>query len=1554
MFGKKNGLDSSFGKKTYRVNDLSNVQFTPPKGKDKDKESIDEETKPEDVPSISFFTLYRFADRKDKIFIVIAVICSIICGCSTPINTILFADLLQAMVVYGFSLMQGIDGGDDLMAAVRHFAIWNSVVGVGIVALTYGATVLMNMAAYNQVYRLRQAYLKAALNQDFAYFDLHQTGDFASKMTSDVIKVEDGIGEKLATFIFFQTAFVSSVIMALIKGWKLALFCLITFPATMILVGVSGLIAARLSKKEAVAAGKAGSIAEEVLSSIRTVYAFSGHIKEIERYQGHVEEIRKINIKKGFFVGLSMGMLFFCIFASYALSFWFGYRLIRDEPENYDVSTMMAVFFGVMMGSMNFGVSSTLMEVFGIAKGAGAQIFYLLDNQPTINPQLNEGIVPHTIEGNIELKNVVFNYPSRPDVPILKGVNISVKKGQSVALVGHSGCGKSTIIQLISRYYDVIDGSVSVDGHDVRSLSVRWLRAQVGLVGQEPVLFNTTVRENIRYGREDASNEDIEAAARQANAHQFIMKLPKVLAPHFFNTTVRKNVRYGREDASNEDIEAAARQANAHEFIMKLPKSALVGQEPVLFNTTVRENIRYGREDASNEDIEAAARQANAHQFIMKLPKVFKNTEQISASQTNICFTVAPHFFNTTVRKNVRYGREDASNEDIEAAARQANAHEFIMKLPKVWMLPNTSVTARHYYSSALVGQEPVLFNTTVRENIRYGREDASNEDIEAAARQANAHQFIMKLPKKLSRKSALVGQEPVLFNTTVRENIRYGREDASNEDIEAAARQANAHQFIMKLPKGYDTLVGERGASLSGGQKQRIAIARALVRNPRILLLDEATSALDLTSEAKVQKALDKAQEGRTTIVVAHRLTTIRNVDVIYVFKSGEVVEVGNHEELMKLKGHYYDMTKHKYLKIDFTNICVGIEPTTLGVEGRDGDRLTRELSVRSEKDDDEEIFQSNEDDHDENKEIEEIPFWQIIKLNKPEWKSATFASVAALFSGVAMPVLAVILGDFIGSLSLGDPDEIMAEVRRYALIFVGVGVFSGIMNFIQVFFYAIAGEYLTERLRNMMFQKLLTQEVGFYDDKNNSTGALCAKLAGESAAVQGATGQRVGTVLNAAGTLTFALILSMIYEWRVGLVALTFVPLLAAILIKQGRMVTAESHGTAKTMEQSSKVAVEAVANVRTVASLGREQQFLEEYALLLTPALQLARRAAHIRAIVFGLSRGLFNFVYAAAMYYGTTLIVSEGISYDVIFKSAQALLMATSSASNAFAFGPNFQKGTRAAGRVIVLLNRQSKVTDPAQPAVENFKGSGEASLQAVHFRYPTRRNIPVLRGLDLEVERGKTIALVGASGCGKSTVIQLLERYYDPDAGIVAQDGIPLKKLRLVDARRAIGFVQQEPILFDRTIGENIAYGDNLRKPSMDEIVEVAKQANIHNFILSLPLGYDTNIGSKGTQLSGGQKQRVAIARALIRRPQMLLLDEATSALDTESEKVVQEALDRAKEGRTCVMIAHRLSTVRDADAICVVHEGTVAEKGTHHELIQQKGLYYNLNRATYS
>ncbi|XP_063892019.1 ATP-dependent translocase ABCB1 isoform X1 [Helicoverpa armigera] len=1199
---------------------------------------------------------YRFSSKLDKFMIATSIIASFVAGITLPYAITLVANVFQNMITYDKAVQAGTQDAEAFLLSMHYFGVKYSLIGVLLFFCAYLGSAFMNITAINQVYKIREEYLKAALNQDFAYFDCHQTGDFASKMAEDVIKLEEGIGDKLSAFVYSVTTAIGCILMAMLKGWKLALLCLTTTPITFTLVGLTGRIADRLYKQEALETGRASAIAQEVLSSIRTVYSFNGQQKELERYKIPLAAAKKIHIKKEFFTGLSMGFLFFCIFCSYALSFYFGIYLMINDPENYNADVMFSVFFGVMTALGNLGMVGSLVRSFGLARGAGAQIFHLLQNEPTINPLLDRGLKPFAPVGTIELKNVVFHYPSRPDVPILKGVSLTVQRGQSVALVGHSGCGKSTIIQLISRYYDVISGSVCVDNIDVRDLSVQWLRAQIGLVRQEPVLFNNTVREN-----------------------------------------------------------------------------------------------------------------------------------------------------------------------------------------------------------------------------------------------------------------------------------IRFGREDATDADIKEAAKEANAHVFITKLPKGYDTLVGERGASLSGGQKQRIAIARALIRNPRVLLLDEATSALDTASEAKVQLALDKAAEGRTTVIVAHRLSTIRHVGLIYVMDDGQVVESGTHEDLMANKGHYYEMVnlqepEHVVATEDHT--LVRSESSASDNEGAEASTLVEE---------DEEVKRSR------------MSFWRLIAMKSQEWRWLAVGTVCSIVIGFSMPLFIVVFGDLFGSMSDPDPNKLMEKVKKVSLMCICIGLVMGTSNLIEAVSFGVAGAHMTERLRSRMFEHLLRQHVAFYDERRNSTGALCAKLSAEAAYVQGASGQRIGICLQGFGAIGLALVLAMLFEYRVGLVALCFLPLIAFVVYQQVKAVSQESFGNAKSLENSTKVAIEAVSNIRTVVCLGQERLFVREYVRQLAPALKDAKKAAHCRGLVNGLSRSIFNFINATALTYGGSLIVAEGVPYENILVTTQSLQMASGQAQNAFTFAPEFQKGVSAASRIVALLETKPQICDPATPVITPFRPKGEASLHDVQFRYPSRPGVQVLRGLDLKVERGKTIALVGHSGCGKSTVIQLLQRYYDPDAGEVCLDGLPLPGLLLSEARSGFGLVSQEPVLFDYSIAENIAYGDYERGPTHEEIVQAAKQANIHNFIVSLPQGYETNIGAKGMQLSGGQKQRVAIARALIRHPKILLLDEATSALDTESEKVVQEALDAAKAGRTCVTIAHRLSTVRDADLICVIAKGRVAEAGTHHQLLEAKGLYYDLH-----
>lgn len=1229
----------------------------------KDKSKLDAkfvDAEEEAITNSSFIGLYRFSTRCDKFLLFIGVINALVSGALQPLNNILFGDLIQEIVNYAI----GLSSAEIMMEAIRYFALWNTVIGIGIFITSYIAAETFNYTAIKQILRVRSNYVEKLLNKDVPWFDVHQSGDFASRMADDLSKFEDGIGEKVPLFLILQATFVASLVIALTRGWELALICLTSLPLSLIAVGLIFFLSTKLSKNELDAYASAGSIAEEVLTSIRTVVAFGGQLLEKKRYDDNLDIAKKNNIKRSFFEALGFAVLWFFIYASYGLAFWYGVGLVlSDDPRysSYNAGNMITVFFSVMAGSMSFGVASPFIEAFSMAKAAGGKVFHIIDGLPKINLSKNNGEKLPQVRGNIKFQDVNFHYPSRKDVPILQGINIEINPGETVALVGSSGCGKSTVLQLIQRFYDPLSGKVFIDGKDLRDLDLTWYRKNIGVVSQEPILFDTTIEENIRYG----------------------------------------------------------------------------------------------------------------------------NTE-------------------------------------------------------------------------------------------------------------------------------------------------------ATEKDIIEASMMANAHGFIKKLPSGYKTLVGERGAQLSGGQKQRIAIARALVRNPAILLLDEATSALDTNSEAKVQAALDKASQNRTTIIVAHRLSTIRGANKIFVVSNGKVVEEGTHEQLLKLGGHYFTLvTTQVQGNEEFKNTNYGDEKSTLLDDFKDD--TEEEIIVN---------VANNEADSDSF--VKKASLWSIVKLNSPEWFLLFLGSLGAALMGFSMPIFAILFGNIVQVFDNPDHDYVRSETDKYSLYFVLAGVLAMVATFLQMYMFGRAGQKLTYRIRSRMFQAMLKQEMGYFDRKENGVGALCAQLSNEAAQVQGATGQRIGAIVNSASTLFLAVGLAMYYQWKLGLVALSFFPLIVIATFLQRRQMAGENEAYRKSLERSTKIAVEGVGNIRTVVSLGCEKIFYNLYIDELAPHIKTSLRATHSRSLVLGFSRAIILFAFSACLYYGGFLIRDDRVPYGDVMKVAQALIMGTVSIANSLAFTPNLEKGLIAAKKVMTLINRIPRVDD-AMGAIAKEKADGNITYSDIYFHYPTRENIQVLKGLDLSVLQGKTVALVGPSGCGKSTIVQLIERFYDPKSGTVSLDDQNIKSITLASLRSHLGIVSQEPNLFSRTIGENIAYGDTAREVSMAEIMEAATNANIHNFITQLPLGYNTQLGEKGTQLSGGQKQRIAIARALIRNPKVLLLDEATSALDVESEKIVQEALDNAKQGRTCITIAHRLTTIQDADLICVISEGKVAEQGTHKELIQKRGLYFGLH-----
>lgn len=517
------------------------------------------------------------------------------------------------------------------------------------------------------------------------------------------------------------------------------------------------------------------------------------------------------------------------------------------------------------------------------------------------------------------------------------------------------------------------------------------------------------------------------------------------------------------------------------------------------------------------------------------------------------------------------------------------------------------------------------------------------------------------------------------------------------------------------------------------------------------------------------------------------------------------------------------------------------------------------------------------------------------------------------------------------------------------YILLFIGLGIVILIATFLQSFLFAVSGEALTKRLRSKAFHTLLCQEVAYFDNPKNNTGALCTRLATEASAVQGATGIRIGTTFQNLASLGTGIIISFVFSWQLTLLILGFVPFMVAGGFLQSRLMTGFASKDKEMFEDAGKITVESIQNIRTVVQLTKEDYFYEEYCRLINVPYRSSVRRGHLLGIFFALTNSVMFFSLAALFRLGAFLVAQGSITFEDVLLCFNCIIFGAQSVGQTASMAPDYTKAVDAAEKILELLNRKPTINNRSSDGEEIANFQGELEFDGVHFIYPNRPESIILRNFKLKIKAGQQVALVGASGCGKSTTIQLIERFYDANVGQLYADSKDIRSLNLQWYRSQLGLVSQEPILFDMSIRENIAYGDNSREDiPIEEIIEAAKSANIHNFIQTLPNGYETNCGAKGTQLSGGQKQRIAIARALIRNPKILLLDEATSALDSESEKIVQEALDRAQQNRTSITIAHRLSTIQNADVICVLHNGVVVESGTHQELLALRGRYYRL------
>ncbi|KAL9157709.1 hypothetical protein ABFS82_08G021900 [Erythranthe guttata] len=805
-----------------------------------------------------------------------------------------------------------------------------------------------------------------------------------------------------------------------------------------------------------------------------------------------------------------------------------------------------------------------------------------------------------------------------------------------------------------------------------------------------------------------------------------------------------------------------------------------------------------------------------------------------------------------------------------------------------------------------------------------------------------------------LRSQMGLVNQEPALFATTILENILYGKPDATMSEVEAASSAANAHSFITLLPNGYNTQVGERGVQLSGGQKQRIAIARAMLKDPKILLLDEATSALDAGSESIVQEALDRLMIGRTTVVVAHRLSTIRNVDSIAVIQQGQVVETGTHEELIAKAAAYANLIRFQEMvgNRDFSNPStrrtrssrLSHSLSTKSLSLRSGS--LRNLSYSYSTGADGRIEMVSNAETERKNPAPSGYFCRLLTLNAPEWPYSIMGAVGSVLSGFIGPTFAIVMSNMIEVFYYQNPADMERKTKEYVFIYIGAGIYAVIAYLIQHYFFSIMGENLTTRVRRMMLAAILRNEVGWFDEEENNSSLLANRLATDAADVKSAIAERISVILQNMTSLLTSFIVAFIVEWRVSLLILATFPLLVLANFAQQLSLKGFAGDTAKAHAKTSMIAGEGVSNIRTVAAFSAQEKILSLFSNELRLPQKQSLRRSQCSGLLFGLSQLALYASEALILWYGSHL-VSKGVStFSKVIKVFVVLVITANSVAETVSLAPEIIRGGEAVGSVFSILDRPTRI-DPDDTEAETVESiRGEIELRHVDFAYPSRPDVMVFKDFSLRIRAGHSQALVGASGSGKSSVIALIERFYDPLSGKVMVDGKDIRRLNLKSLRRRIGLVQQEPALFAASIFENIAYGKD-GAATEAEVIEAARAANVHTFVSGLPEGYKTPVGERGVQLSGGQKQRIAIARAVLKDPSILLLDEATSALDAESECVLQEALERLMRGRTTVLVAHRLSTIRGVHSIGVVQDGRIVEQGSHNELIGRPESAYS-------
>ncbi|MBF0277211.1 MAG: ABC transporter ATP-binding protein [SAR324 cluster bacterium] len=776
-----------------------------------------------------------------------------------------------------------------------------------------------------------------------------------------------------------------------------------------------------------------------------------------------------------------------------------------------------------------------------------------------------------------------------------------------------------------------------------------------------------------------------------------------------------------------------------------------------------------------------------------------------------------------------------------------------------------------------------------------------------------------------LHRHIAVVQQDTYLFHGTVRENLLFGKADATENELLEASKTANAHEFIDGLPQKYDTVIGERGIKLSGGQRQRIAIARAVLKNAPILVLDEALSSVDTENEALIQEALDRAMKGRTTLVFAHRLSSVIDSDRILVLEQGQIVEEGTHSQLMRDQKAYYALM-------------------TGQIENSEDDFLADGASVR---------FRDLEMDRtaDDDRQVGPGPPDSILKAEGMGWLETIrylMQMVAPwkkkLFVVFMLGILRVgaLIGvGIISALIVAAVKNNVSYENLLIVLFV-IAPLAGLLHWLESWLAHDMAFRLLSELRIKLYRKL--DSLGPAYMTRRRTGDLVGTATNDVELVEFFFAHTVAPAFVAV-LVPAAVVLTLIYNGPLmAFVLLPFLVLVALSPLMLRHRIDELGSRAREALGSLNAHVVDTIQGLSEIITFQQSERYGEEL-------LQKTKRYHQIRlpffkdltmqTAILEVATGLGGL---AVVLCGTYLVNENLLDSSILPMLTLISMAAFLPISEIAHIGRQLADTLGATRRLYAVQNESAPIQDG--PGVDSF-GNQEKGLEMkkVTFSY-LRDGRFALKDANFSIPAGKMVALVGPSGAGKTTAAHLLMRFWDPIMGEITFQGYPLSQFRLDELRKNIALVTQDTYLFHNSIQENIM----IARPAADkkELHDAIERAALREFIDALPEGLNTPVGERGVRLSGGQRQRVAIARAFLKDAPVLILDEATSHLDSINERLVHDALEDLMHNRTTVVIAHRLSTVRNADAIVVLDQGQIAETGNHQTLIARNGLYKHL------